>query len=400
VLAVQPGPDVKVDAPTEADLQRVYEQYKSRFTSGPRVQLEYVRVPKQYGEDELRAARETAQSLVDRARRGEPFEDLARDFSEGPNAEQGGLIPRPITPQEFGPELGAKLEPLKSGEVLDPFVDAGRVVVLKVVERLAPGPGGAPSMRVAQIVIKARPNEDTLRQQYDELKKLRDQATRVGLGQAATTRALATSKTSFYDANNAPPELFTAPEAAEWGLGAKRGAVSPVFDGLDELVVAQVSARHEGGPASREEIAEPLRQIAELEARVTASKPRADAVAGSLASGASLEQAAKANGLEAARITGMTRSAPDPRIAAAPEALGALLAAKPGQVIGPVRAVNGWYFARLDGVAAPAESLYVNNRRQLTTEILQRRQQSFFMGLTSDLRARADVKDLRTTFAY
>ena len=35
--------------------------------------------------------------------------------------------------------------------------------------------------------------------------------------------------------------LFTAPEAAEWGLRAKKGDVSPVFEGLDEFVVVQVT---------------------------------------------------------------------------------------------------------------------------------------------------------------
>jgi peptidyl-prolyl cis-trans isomerase D len=402
VVALVPPPDTtRVPAPSEADLQRIYQTYRGRFASGPRVQLEVLRVPKRYGEEETRAARELAASIVDRVRKGEAFEALAATYSEGPGAEQGGLIQRPLSLQELGPELGPRLLTAAPGTVLDPIEEAGRFAIFKLVEKLPPqGPNAMPQMRVAQIQIKARPNDAALRQQYEEVKRVRDQAVRGGLGAAATAKGLATFRTSYYDFNNNPNELAMAPELAEWGLGARAGEVSPVVQGFDEFVVAQVAEKHASGVAAREEVAEPLRQIAELETRVNALQARADAVAKAVAGGASLEAAARAQGLEAARLGGMTRANPDPRIAASPELLGALLASKPGQVVGPVRSINGWYFGRLEGVVAPPDTLYESSKRQLVSEILQRRQQSFFMGLVGGMRERAKVQDLRLGGGY
>ncbi len=399
VVALLPAADTKVAAPTEAELQAAYDRFKGRFGSGLRVQLEVLQVPKRYGERELREALELAKSLTERARRGEKFEDLARDFSEGPNADQGGTLPRPVTMQELGPQMGPQVFSLPPGSVLDPVGDAGRFVILKVIEKMPPAANGQPQMRIGQIIVKAKSDDASVRKQVDELKKLRARAAgSKSLAQAATAGGLTTFKTSYYDFANPPNELYSVPEAAEWGLGAKPGEVSPVFEGIDEYVVAQVSGRHSGGPAPRSEVAEPIRQVAELGKKVDALKGKADALAQAVAAGQRLEDAARAQGLQAERISGMTRSTPDPRLGA-PEALGALFSARPGVVVGPVRALTGWYFVRLENVAAAPDTAYERTKTTLAREILQRRQQSFFVGFVSGLREHSAVKDLRNLAA-
>jgi parvulin-like peptidyl-prolyl isomerase len=398
VVAVVPtATDTARITPTDAELKATYDRYKGRFASGPRVQLEVVRVPKEYGESALRAARDKAADIVRRARAGEAFDALARTFSEGPNAEQGGLVPRPVTLQELGPELGTRVMGAPAGTIFDPMQDAGRFVIVKLVEKLPPAANGLPQSRIAQIIVKTDPDQATLRRQYDDLKRLRAQAlSSHSLAQAASAKGVTTFKTSFYDYSNPPNELFTVPEAAEWGLGAKQGEVSPVFEGVDEFAIAQVAVHHVGGPASREEVAEPVRQLTEIGKRVDALKGRADAVAQAIAAGRSLEDAARAQGLEAMSLTGFSRATPDPRLGGAPEVVGALMAARPGQVVGPVRAVNGWYFARLNSVAAAPDTAFVTQKPAIAREILQRRQQSFFNGFMSDLREKAKVQDLRS----
>ncbi|MGH7741532.1 MAG: peptidylprolyl isomerase, partial [Candidatus Eiseniibacteriota bacterium] len=208
-----------------------------------------------------------------------------------------------------------------------------------------------------------------------------------------------TTKTSFYDYNNPPTQLYGTPEAAEWGLEAKLHSVGPLFEGLDDFVLAQVVSRHDGGPATREEIADPLRQLAEMEARISIAKPRADSLAKALEHGRTLELAAHDFGLSTIAVTGTTRSAPDPRLAGVPEVVGAMFGATPGQVIGPLRALNGWYFARVDRVH-PAEMAALDTMRtRLSSEILERRQQQFFSGYMAQLRSQAHVVNHRAGVA-
>jgi peptidyl-prolyl cis-trans isomerase D len=399
-LVVVPGAsDAKVPPPGEADLDRIYQKYKSRFIHGPRTQLEVLMVPKNFGDEEVRVARELAQSLVNRARKGEDFAALARDYSEGPGAENGGVIDRVFQLQEFGQELAPKIAALDTGAVADPVRDGGRFLAVKLLERTHT-PMGQPGVKVAQIVVRIRPNEEQLRAQSGALGKLRSQATKIGLGKAAATKGMATAMTQFYDPNDTPPELFGEPEAADWGLTANKGAVSPVFEGLDEFVIVQVQAQSPAGPASREETAPQLRSLAELDARVERSKAKADSVAAALRAGRTLEQAAAAVGLTTNRVDGMTRVQPDPSLAGSPEVVGAAFAARPGQVVGPIRAVNGWYFARVEEHTQVDPAMLEQIKSQISSDLLQRRQQSFLSNYFAELRLKAKVKDLRTEAGF
>ncbi len=400
VLVLTPSGSESVPAASEADLQRIYQTYRGRFSSGPSAQLELLVQPKQAGEEETRSARELAASLVTRGRSGEDFAALARDYSEAPGAENGGEIARVLTPADFGVELAPRIAGLQPGQVTDAIPQGGRFLIFKLIARVPNPPSPEPGLKMSQIVVRVRPNEGSLRAQKQALLKLRNHAASVGLGKAAAEKGLATTKSGFYDFNSQPPALMSVPEAGDWGLSAKVGAVSPVFEGLDDFVIAQVSAKTAGGPAPREEIESSLRQIAELDARVGASRPRADSIAAQLARGATLEQVAQGLGLTPMKITGTTRAAPDPRLSGAPEVAGAVFGAQPRQVVGPIRSLNGWYFARLDGVTPADPAAYDTLRTRISSGILQRRQQSFFAGYLGEIRMKAKIQDLRAAESY
>jgi len=396
VLQVPASMTAKVPPPTDADLQKTYEEYKSRFVSGARTQLEVLSVPRKYGQEELRQAREMAASLAERARKGEDFAQLAKDYSEGPGSDQGGVIPRVLTAQELGPELGPRLASLPVGGIADPVQDAGRYLVFKVVEKVPSGPNGATGgLRIAQIVVKAKPSDAAMAEQRAEVQKIRDRAVRIGLGKAAAEKGLSTRKSEPFDYNSPPQSLFTVPQASEWALSQKVGAVSPVMEGVDEFMIVQVAEQNPAGPTARAAITEPLRQITELSERVQVSKPRADSVAALLRAGRSLEEAAKAVGLTTYKVEGMTRVQVDPRLSASDDLAGALFGAKPGQVVGPYRALNGWYFARLETKALLAPAPFDSLKNQLSAQILQQRQRAFMNGYVAELREKAKVEDLR-----
>jgi peptidyl-prolyl cis-trans isomerase D len=396
VVFVSPDLQAKVPPPQPADLDRTYEEYKGRFYSGPRIDLEVLVVPKKFSDEDVRTARQFAQTLVDRVRKGEDFTQLAKDYSEGPAAAQGGVINRVIQLDELGPELGPYMSDLQPGQVSNPYQANGRFIIMKLLERV-PQPGRAVAgLRLAQIIVRVRPSDAVQQEQFGELQKLRARAVALrSLGKAATEKALPTTRTGFFDPNNSPPALASTPEAGEWGFGAKLKAVSPIFDAADSYTIVQVAERHDGGLVSREPLKETLRQIAELGARVDRAKPVAVRVAQALAQGRSLEDAAKENGLTPFTAD-LTRAQSDPRLAGAGETVGALFAAAPGKVVGPLRGPGGWLIARVERSAvAPMDSTYERVKAQITREILTTRQQVFFNGWMGDLRTKAKVQDLR-----
>lgn len=381
--------------PTEADLQRVYEKYKNRFATSARTQLEMLVVPKSISDSEVNVAKETAQGFANRARAGEDWNALVRDYSDLQTGSEGGAVDRVFQPMEFGPEMGPKMATMQVGEISEPMRDGTRFIVFKVLERPAAAPAQPAGLKVGQLVVKIRPNEDQIQKQREELIAVRKRAVASGLGTAAAEKALPTSTSEFYNTSNTPQALIDVPEAADWGLGAKLNAVSPLFEGTDEFAIVQVKVQQPAGIVPRDRVGETLRQIAQVDARVERARTTADAIASGLQSGQPLEQAALARGFAPQRIENLTRRQPDPRVAAAPEFVGALFAGPPGKSIGPVRGLNGWYFGRLEGVAVADTAMYAQAKGQISNEIMQQRQQTFFNELIASLRNKAKITDFR-----
>jgi peptidyl-prolyl cis-trans isomerase D len=397
VLQLPPSQQPNVPAPTEADIERLYQKYKGRFASGPRTQLEVLQIPIRFTAEEIRASREQAHGLADRARRGEDFAALARDYSEGPGAAKGGEINRVFQPHEFGQALETTMATMPKGGISDPFQDGPYYVVVKVLDRIPDPMSQVPSLRVAQIAIRVRAGESSLREQYEAAKKIRARATRsgVGIGKAAAENGLATSRTGFYDYNTAPPALNGAPEAADWGLSAKVGAVSQVVEGAQEFTIVQVTAQRPAGPPAKDEIDAQLRQLAQVETRVGMAKATALQVGQVIARGGKLEDAAKMVGLPTFKVESMSRAQPDQRFGAVPEVVGAAFGGPQGQTVGPIESLGGWFFVRVDKRLPADPAAYDQLRGQLTQEIINRRQQSFFAGWIAELRSKAKVNDFR-----
>ena len=174
--------------------------------------------------------------------------------------------------------------------------------------------------------------------------------------------------------------------------------MSPVFRGIDEFAIVQSAKQSPGGPAPRDEVVDQLRRLAAADAAVDRAKPKADRVAAALAGGKSLEETTQETGLTAFKIEGTTRLRPDPRISGSPELIGALFAARTGQVVGPFRSLSGWAFGRLDEITSPDSTMFFQVKAQLSNELLQNRQQTFFSNYLASLRSRAKVQDLRSAF--
>jgi peptidyl-prolyl cis-trans isomerase D len=398
VLVVTPDMEAKVPAPTPADLDRVYQEYKGRFYSEPRVDLEVLAIPRTFSDEDVRPALQTAMSLVQRARQGEDFAELAKSYSEGPGAARGGVIDRVLRIEELGPEMGPKVDALQPGQVTDPVRTGGRLIIMKLLERVAQPGQPRPGVRLAQIVVRLVQTSDT---QKLEIEKLQARAKALkSLGKAAAEKGLATSRTGFFALANVPPDLGGTPEAADWAMGAKPQAVSPVFQSQDAFVIVQVAESHPGGAMARKHLDPSLRQMAELEARVQAAKPVADRVAQGLAAGKPLETVAREGGFELFTVASMPRAQVDQRLAVAPDLVGRLFTAPPGKVIGPLLEPAGWFFARLDDRRmAPSDSTFEKMKGPLVNSILGARQRTFFNGWLSTLQAKARIQDFRPSEA-
>ncbi|MBN1511978.1 MAG: peptidyl-prolyl cis-trans isomerase, partial [Phycisphaerae bacterium] len=121
---------------TEADIQRYYEANKDRYAEPATTRVARI----------LCGTQEEAQALLERARAGEDFAELARaNSSDAQTRDNGGELPRPVSEQgDLVPGIGSDAElhgriwAAAPGDLLaEPYRSAAGWEVIKVLDRTA-----------------------------------------------------------------------------------------------------------------------------------------------------------------------------------------------------------------------------------------------------------------------
>jgi parvulin-like peptidyl-prolyl isomerase len=122
----------RIHIPRE-DILKYYEEHKNEYTREERVFLLEILVSTQGKEgDELAEAEQKANELVERARRGEKFDELARENSDAVTAESGGDLGG-WKKGDLRADIEALIWDQPKNYVTDPIKTDGGYLILKVV---------------------------------------------------------------------------------------------------------------------------------------------------------------------------------------------------------------------------------------------------------------------------
>ncbi|MGD9538193.1 MAG: peptidylprolyl isomerase [Alphaproteobacteria bacterium] len=159
--------------------------------------------------DQETLVRGTANDLVNELRGGAAFPAVARQFSKGATADQGGEIGW-VAPGQLAPELDAAIVGLSPGEISDPIRTFDGYYILTVIAREARDGGAGetnPTVSLAQVVIDPALGSAAADALIGELRQASDCA---GFLAAAKGRSAPTSgELGSLALNDLPAELRT-----------------------------------------------------------------------------------------------------------------------------------------------------------------------------------------------
>jgi peptidyl-prolyl cis-trans isomerase SurA len=120
----------------EEDVRKNYQDTLARFTEPAEVKVQQIFfvVPQWAREEQVAAIRKEALSILERARRGEDFAELAGKYSQGPEAREGGVLGF-FKHKELRPELEEAAFKLQPGEVSGLIRSPEGFHILRVLER-------------------------------------------------------------------------------------------------------------------------------------------------------------------------------------------------------------------------------------------------------------------------
>jgi len=137
------GQEMRGEAPevTDADIERYYDKHKDAFATKSAVTIRDIFFPFQQGMTQRDALRvvDQAKQVKKMADSGQSFEALARRYSQGPGAENGGLIGT-FKRGEMAPQLEQIAFAMPVGEVSTPIVGPTGVHLMKIDSAQTNGP--------------------------------------------------------------------------------------------------------------------------------------------------------------------------------------------------------------------------------------------------------------------
>jgi peptidyl-prolyl cis-trans isomerase D len=377
-----------------AALQKYYDEHKGDFTTPTQVKAEIVQVPLTVGPEEEALAKAEADDIVREVRGGRDFAQLAQERSEGPYADRGGDMGQDVAMSRLPPALQTVIAALEPGQVADPLRDGNTFFIFKLVTRGAPmGPGTM--VRLAQIQKPIRPSSESLQKDHEAIRKLRAEAAKQTLASEAAKRQLVSVDTGWFAQGQYVQQLLQLPQVQQWALGAKKGEVSRAYGTEVGWILVQVTDRRESGPRPFSDARDGVRQALEISLRQ--QKPMADAqrILDAVRGGQALEQAAATFGATVAVTDSFARSQPDQRLGAAPRAVGLAFGLPVGKVGGPVASPLGVFVVRRDESIPGNPAVYEQIKGQLSSQLLQARQQRWLRGWIEKVVADTKVEDLR-----
>lgn len=122
---------------TEGDLRAFYEEEKGRYLQDEQRQARHILI---LFEDDEDAAQNQAETILARVKAGEPFADLARQYSQdGLTANNGGDL-GVLTRTQLSGELGAAIFDMREGEITGPVRTEFGFHIIRLDEILEQGP--------------------------------------------------------------------------------------------------------------------------------------------------------------------------------------------------------------------------------------------------------------------
>lgn len=196
---------VPADRFKDADLQAFYDAHPDSFYfKEDAARLEFLRLPIQPSKTDSALMFDFAKELKDRAKGGEKFADLAKDYSNDlGSAEKGGKIEGLHGREGMDPNIANAAFALNPGEISDPILTRTGYDLILVTDKKTVD--GAEKVEASHILLKISAGTETMDSLMDAAEKIRAFAQKQGLEKAAQEFKSAVGKTPIFEKSNLSP---------------------------------------------------------------------------------------------------------------------------------------------------------------------------------------------------
>ena len=386
-------PDNEVSV-SDAEIREYYDKHRKELERPGRAVVSVVEIPRAVTAADSATARQRVLTLRNEIQGGAKFEDVAkRESADSASGAQGGSLGKYVKGSGFVAPFEQAAFALRPGElsqpVLSPFgyhlirVDSRKGDTLElhhILVRIQQSDSSAArtDRRADSLANLAASNEDP--KKFDE---------------AARTLNLVVSRATAVEGEPLQVNGRTVPSVSAWAFGgARAGETSDLFDTPDAYYLARLDSVQHGGTPTLDEVKGEIRTFLAIDRKVAKLVPRAKQMADA-ATHASLDQAAQAQGLTAAKTAMFSRVSFVPGVGQFNEAIGAAFTLPVGAISQPISTRSGVYVERVDQRKLADSAAWLAQRDQQRAQMIGSMRQQRVQQFLADLKQSAKISDHR-----
>jgi peptidyl-prolyl cis-trans isomerase D len=386
--ALKLRPEVKV---TDDDLRTYYGQHRDEYTLPERVRAQHI-LFKTQGKtpEEIEKIKEKARGVLDRAKKGEDFGSLAKQFSEDSTASNGGDL------GDFGrgqmvPEFENSAFSLGVGAISDLVQTQFGIHIIKVNQKQERRERPFEELKEAiRPIVETRKAEERASELAQQLAV--DLVNTKDLDAVAKKHNAQIKETPLMEPGQAIPELGNAAELDRKMFSLNKGEFGTAIQVDRGFVVPQVVEIAAAHPASFEEARDKVAADARTEKAKEAAAEKTKQVEEMLKSGKDLATVAKAAGSEIKTSDLLTRGSSIPEFGSIGEAdkeMFTLPLGKPGTPI-TVAGKTVAFAVKERQETKPDEMK--KSLEMVRSELLPQRREQFFEAYIQEARKKMEAK--------
>ncbi len=362
---------------SDADLQGFYQQNIAQYTTPEQLAASHILFRLEDKEED--AVRKQAEEVLKRARAGEDFAALAKEFSEDDsNNTNGGSL------GEFGrgtmvPEFDQAAFALKAGDISDLVKTSFGYHIIKVERNQ---PAATRTLDEVRAEIEDQLRWQKAQEQAESLAKtLEGQVkTREDLDRIAKERGLHVQDTGAFLRDEPIDGLGPAPEVSAQAFQLADGAVSPAMRVSRGWVLATVIAKEEPRLPELSDVRERVRDDLTRERAAELAKTKGAEIAALLKGARDFAAAAAKAGLEVKPTELIPRGSPIPDLGVSPDVDNAAFTLPVGGVSDPISTPQGTAIIRVVAREGVTDEQVSGGMDPMRDELVNQRRDRFFSG--------------------
>lgn len=390
--------DDEAAKPSAEEVQQYYNDHLDEFRIPEKRQLQYAKFPKTPSSEDTAQAKTEAEEVLRQAKNGEDFAQLAKDYSDGPSATQGGSLGWFSKGQMVAPFSDAAFA-AKPGDIVGPVETRYGFHVIKVEDKRTQN--GQEQVKASHVLINIMPSSSTIDQQKSQAALFLFDAQDYGFPASADSNNVQIEGTQPF-AKDAQyiPGIGPVSDAVDFAFGNPVGTMSEqVVDADDAFYVFRVSAINPPTVQPLDDVRSRIERRLSNENKQQIAYEKAQDLRSYLTADADLEQIGKdSTDINYREPAPFNLSSTIPGVGDNPEFKGTVEALDVGELSSAVKTTRGAYIIKLLNQTGFSQEDYDKQKSAIAQRLRQQKENTFLTDWLQALRDKAKIVDNRDAF--